>query len=128
MENFLKCYNNLDDNTSDQENKQLNVSSEKYKTSIKKTAFLLEDKAVEACRIALRYQRAMVKIVSIDGLGIIIIYLIFRTKILCRMDIFVHGFFMLYIINIISSTDCNCATFDPGETPNNTSGKYNHEF
>ncbi|XP_005189833.2 uncharacterized protein LOC101895974 [Musca domestica] len=65
MENFLKCYNNLDDNTSDQENEQLNVCSEKYKTSIKKTAFLLEDKAVEACRIALRYQRAMVKIIAI---------------------------------------------------------------
>ncbi|XP_073819532.1 uncharacterized protein [Musca autumnalis] len=57
-ENFLKCYN-MEIEIEESE------CSEKYKSSIKKTAHLLEDKAVEACRIAQRYQRAMVKIIAI---------------------------------------------------------------
>ncbi|XP_075146399.1 uncharacterized protein LOC142220880 [Haematobia irritans] len=51
MENFKSCYSGTEEN-------------ERYKRSIKHTAEILEDKAVEASKMAQRYQRAMVKIIA----------------------------------------------------------------
>ncbi|XP_013102189.2 uncharacterized protein LOC106083601 [Stomoxys calcitrans] len=58
MENLISCFHGKADKDCPHD------ANEKYKGSIKHIAKLLEDKAVEACQIAQRYQRAMVKIIA----------------------------------------------------------------
>lgn len=55
---------------------QMGDYDEMCRRSIKKTAELLEDKAVKACMIAKFYQRAMVKIVSFDNIYSLYIFVV----------------------------------------------------